>query len=139
MHHNDIRIRGRQPLHQLALVRDIGSKKPAVAFVFTVIGDSAALRTESADEVEVSFTGGHELIPEDCTPTALSGVSSVVIKGEEKGEITGEPVMLSPRGIILVAAMVGETRAPRTARRVVVRANNMVAVILVGMSCELCN
>jgi hypothetical protein len=55
------------------------------------------------------------LLPEKRTPAALFSQSVTNILGEVKRRHTGDPVILSPNGMIFVAALTGATKvnAPR--------------------------
>lgn len=136
MHQNDGGLGGREPADELVLVRDVGDEEAAVAFVFAVVGNTAALCWERADHVEAGFAGFGELVPEECAPAALRN-ALVRMSGYKGGGgwLTGDPVMLSPRGMIRAAASTGATkvlRAPMRAKTTVEVRMNIFAGARLG-------
>ena len=71
MHHDDIRTRRRQPAGQLFLRNDAGGQDTAVAFVGSVIGESAPLSRQGTHKLGVGDTSSLELLPENGTPAPL--------------------------------------------------------------------
>lgn len=80
-----------------------------MAFVFTIIANATALRRKCAHHVEAGFPGLCELVPEKCAPAALKVVLALTTERRDMWP-TGDPVMLSPSGMILAAALTGATK-----------------------------
>lgn len=88
MHQHDSRFSGGEPADELVLVCDVGDEEAAVAFVFAVVTDAAALCWECADHVEAGFAGADELVPEKGTPATLE-VVLVYMRGGKGGSLRG--------------------------------------------------
>lgn len=79
-----------------------------MAVVLSVIWDATSLARKSADEVGVGYTSCLEFLIEKCSPAALPVSMMLVyepkLRSREMKDRTGEPVMLSPRALILTVA-----------------------------------
>ena len=71
MHHHNIRLRTLKPRRKQILRRNVRRQEPAMALVFAVVGEAAALAREGADEVGVGYACVLELLPEESAPAAL--------------------------------------------------------------------
>jgi hypothetical protein len=105
------------------LTGNVDGKKPAMSFVFSVVGETAALCGQGANEIGVGDTCGLEFPPEKSPPAPLEQelIFSALCPGKSSGTLgilTGLPVMESPNGIILTLAWhcTPDTKAPTTAR-----------------------
>jgi di/tricarboxylate transporter len=115
MHHDDIRLRGREPAGKLVLVCDVYSEKTTlemfsfvstyelgavyVAFVLAIILEATALPRKRANEVSILDACLLELLPEIGSPTTLamwSDVHRMLLRLTH----TGLPVIESPRGMM---------------------------------------
>lgn len=99
-----------------------------MTIVFSIISKAAALASKSPNEVGAFYIVLLELLPEESSPTALKSKSANQKLWQGKQSIfTGEPVILSPRALILTVA------APETEARMLIvvaaTANTLSATI----------
>lgn len=71
MHHHDVGLCGGKPSDELVLARDVHTQESAVAFVVSVIGDTAALCGQSADHIDICVPAADEAVIQQGAPASL--------------------------------------------------------------------
>ena len=104
MHQNDIWLRARKPCRKLILLCDVCCKISPMAFVLTIVFETATLSGKCAHKIGILDIGFLQLLPEKSSPAPLNSHLATDIRGAIYAALTGLPVIESPKAIIFLTA-----------------------------------